>query len=77
MQPIDHLTEKWTSFHKNDEEAQKELEKKLLVFNANHLIVSAKKKLIIPKPGHHRLEDKTDHQELFPYSFTVVKAPKG
>jgi len=76
VQPVDHLTEKWTSFHKNDKEAQKELEQKLIKFSETHLIVTAKKTLIESKRTRGRLENKKDGQELFIYSFMVVKAPK-
>ena len=65
--PIDHNVEKWTAFCKNEEEAESQLQNKLLIISQKKLIVSARKQLI---------ESKTRPQGLYIYKFCIVTTPK-
>jgi len=64
---IDHNVEKWTAFCKNKEEAEAQLQNKLLILSQKKLIVSAKKELV---------ESRSHPQGLFIYKFCIVTAPK-
>jgi hypothetical protein len=65
--PIDHNIDKWTAFCKNEEEAELQLQNKLLIISQKKLIISAKKQLV---------ESKTHPQGLYIYKFCIVTAPK-
>jgi hypothetical protein len=65
--PIDHNIDKWTAFCKNEEEAELQLQNKLLIISQKKLIISAKKQLV---------ESKTRPQGLYIYKFCIVTAPK-
>jgi hypothetical protein len=64
---VDRNIEKWTAFCLNDEDAEKELQNKLLIISQRKLIISAKKQLI---------ESKAHPKNLYIYKFTIVTAPK-
>ena len=65
--PVNHNIERWTAFCKNEEEAESELQNKLLIISQKKLIVSAKKELV---------ESKTHPHGLFIYKFCIVTAQK-
>jgi len=64
---VDHNTEKWTAFCKNDEEAEKHLQERCLKLSATKLIVTAKKQLV---------ESKAHPKGLFIYKFLIITAPR-
>ena len=65
--PVDHNIDKWTAFCKNNEEAEQQLQSKLLILSQKKLIVSSKKELVESRGHPHG---------LFIYKFCIVTAPK-
>lgn len=65
--PVDHNVERWTAFCKDEEEAEAQLQNKLLILSQKKLIISARKQLV---------ESKTHPHGLYIYKFFVVTTPK-
>ena len=64
---VDHNTEKWTAFCKNDDHAEEILKNQCLLLSCKKLIVSAKKQLVESKKSCHG---------LLIYKFTIITRPK-
>jgi hypothetical protein len=65
--PVNHNIEKWTAFCKNNDDAEQELQQKLLIVSQKKLVISTKKELV---------ESNSHPQGLFIYKFCIVTAPK-